>query len=195
MTVVVAILATTLGACGGDDEVCSQPDGAGCYPVPDPAGEEPSETDEDFVLDTGLPVGEIEQLAELAADSSQNPEVVDVAEEIADAADALLDDLNGWEQEWDLEPTVYDSAVGTTQLSPYTYRGDEDYEVLQGLDGLEFDAYWVNVVLERVRAQIRAGQDLVRLGTHEALRTTIQDWVDTNEQWRDQLEVLEAELR
>ncbi|RYI99114.1 MAG: hypothetical protein EON52_26645, partial [Actinomycetales bacterium] len=140
MAAMVAVLVTTLVGCG-DDEVCSQPDGAGCYPDPDPSGEEPSETDEDYVLDAGLPLGEIKQLAELAADSSETPEVIELAEEIVDAADALLDDFDDWGQEWDLEPTVYDSAVGTTQVSPYSYRGDEDYEVLERLDGLEFDAY------------------------------------------------------
>ncbi|WP_229052871.1 DUF305 domain-containing protein [Aeromicrobium sp. Leaf350] len=192
---VATLVVLGLAACG-EDETCSEPGGAGCSPDQSTSSDEqPTKTDEDYVLDQSLAVSEMKRLAELAVEDSETAEVVEVAEEIVAAADGLLDDFSAWEEEWDLEPTVYDSAASTAQVSPRTYSGDEDYEVLEGLDGLEFDAYWVNVVIERTGTQRRDAADLLDDGSHAGLRTAVEQWVDANEAWRDVLQDLEAELR
>ncbi|GAA1745373.1 hypothetical protein GCM10009710_26740 [Aeromicrobium alkaliterrae] len=187
----LVVLGLGLAACG-EDETCAASDRVGCAPDPEPAGD-PNDADEDYVLETALPVSEVQRLAELAAEESDDPEVVELAEEIADAADDFLAELRGREEQWDLEPLVYDSAVGAVTLPDYA--GDEDYDVLQRLDGVEFDGYWVSVVLERTLTQLRDSGDLLYRGSDPGLRAVVEDWDAANDGWRDRLEVLQEEIR
>lgn len=184
-------LVAGLAGCG-EEETCAAADRVGCAQDPEPAGD-PNDADEDYVLESALPISEVQRLAELAADESEDPDVVELAEEIADAADDVLEELHGREEQWDLEPLVYDSAVSAVTLPGYA--GDEDYDVLQRLDGTEFDAYWVSVVLERTLTQLRASGDLLLTGSDPGLRTVVEEWDAANEGWRERLEVLQEEIR
>lgn len=190
----VAVLATTLVACG-EDEVCSRPDGAGCYPAPDPE-DEPNQADEDFVVNHALSVVQVNDLAELAVETSDDVSVTDLAEVYALQAGGLLDDLQDWEEEWDLEPAVYDSrASASLSVDVPQYSGDDDYAVLEDLSGTEFDEYWIDVMLDRTDEQISAAEDILEDGSHPELRAAAQQWLAANESFLDGLEVLEVEIR
>lgn len=191
--VMVALVATTLVGCG-DDEVCSRPDGSGCYPDPDPSGQEPNDADEDFVLDHALSVGEVGNLAELAADTSDDPAVVELADAYAEETDELLDTFGDLEEAWDLEPPVYDGTPGGRSAAVPQYAGDDDYFVLEDLSGEEFDAYWVEVMLERADEQVRATEDLLEDGAHPGLRDAAETWIGANEALIAGLEDLERDL-
>lgn len=180
--VMVALVATTLVGCG-DDEVCSRPDGSGCYPDPDPSGEEPNDADEDFVQGHALSVGEVGNLAELAVDTTNDPAIIEIADAYAQESDDLLQALDGFEEAWDLEPSVYDGTPGGGRSAPVPqYAGDDDYFVLEDLSGEEFDAFWVEVMLERVDEQISRTEELLEEGEHPGLRGAAEEWIEANEE-------------
>ncbi len=192
---VASVALLGLVACG-DDDVCSRPDGAGCYPDPDLSGDdEPNEADEDFVLEQALSIGEVGNLAELALETSDESLLLDLADEYSQEADDLLEAFDEFEEEWDLDPIVYDSAVGSvaTVVLP-RYAGDDDYFVLEDLSGAEFDEFWTEVMLERVAAQLAATEDLLDDGDHPDLREVAERWIGANEAMQVGLEELQQDL-
>lgn len=195
--VTVAVLATTLVACGDDESCSSSPPGfgapgadQGCGPAP--GGDEgANEADEDFVLNQALSVAEVNALAELAIEKYNDTTATTLAEVYAEQASGLLDDLQDWQEAWDLEPTVYDSTASTSlSVVVPQYRGDDDYAVLEDLSGKEFEEYWVEVMLERTEEQISAAEDILEEGSHPELNAAAQQWLAANEAFLDGLEYL-----
>ena len=195
----VALAATAVLSGCGEDETCSSspPSGfsapaadEGCGP--DPGGDEDAnEADEDFVLNQALSVAEVNALAELAIEKYNGTTATTLAEVYALQASGLLDDLQDWEEEWDLEPTVYDSTASTSlSVVVPQYRGDDDYEVLEDLSGKEFEENWVEVMLERTEVQISAAEDILEEGSHPGLKAAAQQWLAANEAFLDGLEAL-----
>lgn len=194
----VALVATAgLSGCG-DDETCSSSPPAGfsapaadggCGPAPR-GDEDANEADEDFVVDHALSVAEVNALAELAIEKYNDVSATSLAEVYALQASGLLDDLQDWEEAWDLEPAVYDSAASTSLSVVPQYSGDEEYEALEDLSGKEFEENWVEVMLERTDEQISAAEDILEEGSHPELRAAAQQWLAANTAFLDGLEDL-----
>ena len=143
------------------------------------------------MLNQALSVAEVNALAELAIEKYNGTTATTLAEVYALQASGLLDDLQDWEEEWDLEPTVYDSTASTSlSVVVPQYRGDDDYEVLEDLSGTEFEEYWVEVMLERTEVQISAAEDILEEGSHPGLKAAAQQWLAANEAFLDGLEAL-----
>ncbi len=187
MTVMVAVLATTLVGCG-DDEVCSQPDGAGCHPDPDPSGgDDPNEADEQYVQISGDSIGGLRRAADLALETSDSVEVLDLAADLAAELTDVADQLATFEEEWDLPEIVYDSAVSLPQQDP-----NPSWQRLEDLDGAEFDALWAQLVAESLDSVASSAKTVVARGSNAALQELAEDLAEDCADWTDAVEALEV---
>ena len=169
---VVAALALTLVACGSDDD--TPPGGGG-----GPAGG-PNQADELFVEVASGSIGTLRQILALAEERSGSAEVADLGEEIDAALGEVREQLEAWEDDWDLPEEVYGAAPGLAQQEQ-----SEDWKRLQELEGPEFDALWVNVVAESLAAVQGSADTVVERGDDadvrelaEGLATDCDGWID-----------------
>lgn len=185
--VTVAVLATTLGACG-DDEVCSPPDGDACFPDPDPSGDggaDRNEADEVFVQVAAGSIGTLRQIVALAEEQSGSAEVADLGEEIDEALGEVREQLEAWEDDWDLPEEIYGAVPELPQQEQ-----SEDWQRLEELDGEEFDDLWVNVVAESLAAVQGSADAVVERGEDAEVRELAEDLVNDCAGWIDELEGL-----
>ena len=182
---VVAVLATTLVACG-DDEVCSRPDGAGCYPDPDPSGDDDrNEADEQYVQLSGASIGGLRQAADLALETSDSAEVLDLASDLVAELTDVADQLATFEEEWDLPQIVYDSAAILPHQDP-----NPSWQRLEDLEGAEFDALWAQLVAESLESVESSASTVVARGSNTELQELAEDLVDDCADWIDEVEAL-----
>ena len=167
-----AALSLTLVACGSDD-------------APDPGGPgqgDRNNADELFVEVAAGTIGTLRQILALAEERSGSAAVADLGEEIDEALGEVREQLEAWEDDWDLPDEVYGAAPGLAQQEQ-----SEDWKRLQELEGPEFDALWVNVVAESLAAVQGSADTVVERGGDADVRELAEDLATDCAGWIDEL--------
>ncbi len=169
---VAAALTLTLVACGSDDA-----------PGPDGPGQgDRNNADELFVEVASGSIGTLRQILALAEERSGSAEVADLGEEIDAALGEVREQLEAWEDDWDLPEEVYGAAPGLAQQEQ-----SEDWKRLQELEGPEFDALWVNVVAESLAAVQGSADTVVERGDDADVRELAEGVATDCDGWIDEL--------
>lgn len=172
-------LALTLVACGSDDDT---PPGGGGGPT---GGR--NEADEVFVQVASGSTGTLRQIVALAQEQSDSSEVVDLADEIDDVLGEVRDQLETWEDDWDLPQEVYGAAPGLAQQEQ-----SEDWQRLETLEGEEFDELWVEVVSDSLAAVRSSAETVVERGSDPDVRTLADDLAKDCANWISELQELQV---
>ena len=171
---VSVVLAQTLMACGSDED-----------PRPTPVGR--NEADEVFVEVAGSNIGHLRQVLALAEDQAGSAEVVDVAEELEAALGEVREQLQAWEDDWDLPQEIQGAVPELPQQEK-----SEDWKQLETLEGPEFDRLWVEVVSSSLAAAQSSATTVVERGQDPEVRELAEQLVQDCAGWIDELEGLAA---
>ncbi|MFS0700558.1 DUF305 domain-containing protein [Cellulomonas sp. 179-A 4D5 NHS] len=168
----VALLLTLTG-CAGDP--AGDP-GAGTSSASEPASTSEvsaEHNDADVQFAQGMIVhhrGAVE-MAELAADRTETPEVLDLAERIAAAQGPEIETMTAWLEAWDAEVPADDDMAGMDHGD--MDHGDMDHGSMPGMmtdeqmaqleetEGAEFDEAFLTMMIEHHQGAITMSQDEV----------------------------------
>lgn len=114
-------------------------------------------------------------MAELAADRTQTPEVLDLAERIAAAQGPEIETMTGWLEAWDAEVPADDDMAGMDHGgmdhgSMPGMMSDEQMERLGQTEGAAFDEAFLTMMIEHHQGAITMSQDEVDDGENADAR-------------------------
>jgi len=167
-------LTLTLVACGPDEDE-------------GPAAGGRNEADEVFVDVAGGNIGNLRQILALAEEQSGSDEVEDLAAEIEGGLGAVREQLQVWEDDWDLPQEVYGVAPELPQQDK-----SEDWKQLETLAGQPFDDLWVEVVSSSLAAAQSSAETVVERGEDPEVRELAEDLAQDCADWIVELEALDT---
>lgn len=184
-------LSITLVACGGgsDDGPAAGAGGSGAAVPPTAAAEvEGPHNDADitFAQDMLPHHRQAVEMAELAPDRAEDPEVVAVAEEIAAAQEPEIATMTGFLEAWGAEVPAEDMSMegmdgmagmdgAAGMMSP------EDMTALGSAEGAEFDELFLQMMVEHHEGAVDMARAELDEGENPAAQDLAQRIVDTQE--------------
>lgn len=166
----VALLLTLTG-CAGDP---AEEPGAGGSSASEPASTsevsaEHNDADVQFAQQMIVHHRGAVEMAELAADRTETPEVLDLAERIAAAQGPEIETMTAWLEAWDAEVPVDDDMAGMDHgdMDHGSMPGmmtDEQMGRLAGAEGAAFDEAFLTMMIEHHQGAITMSQDEVDAG-------------------------------
>ena len=168
------VLAALLVGCGSDDD-----------PRPTPGGR--NEADEIFVEVAGGNIGTLRQILGLAEEQAGSDKVIDLAEELEAALGEVREQLQAWEDDWDLPQEIYGAVPELPQQDK-----SEDWKELEALEGEEFDALWLEVVSSSLEAAQSSAETVIERGQDRDVRELAERLVQDCADWIAELERLGA---
>jgi uncharacterized protein (DUF305 family) len=171
-TTVAVVLGTTLAACsGGADDTASQA-GSGST--------EHNDADTQFAQMMIVHHQGALEMAELAGQKSQNPDVQTLAEGIAGAQQPEIDTMTGWLEAWGEDSDgMADMDHSGMDMEGMDMNGMSQEEVmahLETLEGAEFDASFLEHMIAHHEGAVTMSETEVQDGTNQdaiALAETI----------------------
>lgn len=172
------VAAALLGACGSDAET---------------SAEDHNASDVTFATEMIPHHRQALEMAEMASTRASNPEVVQLAEEIAGAQDPEIETMSGWLEAWG--ESVPEEMGGMDMGGMPGMMSEEQMQALEGSTGAAFDEMFLEMMIEHHTGAIQMAQTQQSDGQYpEAIELaeqieegqtaeveTMQDLLGTNE--------------
>jgi len=166
--VLVPVLAIT--ACGGDDPSSS-------------AGDTHNDSDVSFASEMIPHHAQAIEMADMALSQAQDPEVVDLANEISDAQQPEIDTMSSWLEAW-AEP-VPDTGMGSMSGMDHGEMAEmmtpEDMQRLTDASGKEFDRLWLEMMMKHHEGAIDMSETELQDGENADAKELAQTIIDSQE--------------
>ena len=153
--VLMLILALITSACAGDEGSSSG------------GNEEHNSADVTFATAMIPHHQQAVEMAELAAQNAEDPQVKELAGQIEAAQQPEIDELTGWLKDWD-EPVPDDTGAGMGGHDMSGMMSDEDMLMLEESSGAGFDEMWLEMMIEHHEGAVEMAQTEVDEGKFPA---------------------------
>lgn len=175
------VVVTTLAACAGNDD--PEPDAAPVEEVRDVEAEEADEHNDADTVFTQMMIVHHEgalEMSELALARSDNEEVRDLAQRIADAQDPEIQLMAGWLTAWgERQPGEMDHAgMDHAGMDMDGMSQDEAMDALRELEGAEFDRMFLALMIAHHRGAIVMAEVQLADGSHPDARALAREIID-----------------
>lgn len=187
----------TLAACGGDDSSTSAAESTASSP--DDAANH-NQADIDFATMMIPHHQQALEMAKMAVETSDNPDVVALAEDIEAAQQPEIDTMTGWLQDWNQPiPDSSTDSMGDMQGMDHGDSGpgmmsDDQMNDLGGATGVDFDAMFLQMMVEHHQGAIDAAEDEASAGEYRPAIDMAQSIVASQTAEIEQMKDLLASL-
>ena len=187
LLLLLALLALTLtAACGSDDDPAVSGESAG-----------ESHNDADVAFAQGM-IPHHEQaveMAEMALEKSENPEITDLAARIVDAQGPEIEKLQGWLEEWGEDEAADDggghgSMGGSDDSSGGGMMSDGDMATLAKATAEEFDRMFLEMMIEHHKGAIEMAEAELEDGEFADAQAMARDIIDAQQSEIEEMEGL-----
>ncbi|KQS54573.1 hypothetical protein ASG36_20560 [Geodermatophilus sp. Leaf369] len=113
------------------------------------------------------------EMADLVADRSTNPDVLDLAGRIQAAQGPEIDVLNGWLDSWGANNS--DDTSGMAHSGMSGMMTEDDMSSLETASGVDFDRMWLQLMLEHHTGAVGMAQTEIADGEDPAAIALAQD--------------------
>ncbi len=158
--IVVAIVLAAPAACAGDDAE-STPAGDTAVPGSNPAAGAFSDADVEFAQGMIPHHEQAIEMSEIALDPTTGaaPAIVDLATRIQAAQDPEIELMRGWLTAW-AQPLQMETSDGHDMSSMEGMMSADELDALAVMTGAEFDARWLEMMIEHHRGAIAMAEDV-----------------------------------
>ena len=163
-------------ACGSDDD-----------PAVSSGAAEEGHNDADVAFAQGM-IPHHEQaieMAEMALEKSENPEVTDLASRIVDAQGPEIEKLKAWLEEWGEAEAGDKDGMGDSGM-----MSDGDMATLAKASGQEFDRMFLEMMVEHHKSAIKMAETELKEGEFADALAMARDIVDAQEKEITEMEGL-----
>jgi uncharacterized protein (DUF305 family) len=189
-------LAVTLTACGNDE-----PSGGTSTQVSET---EHNDADVAFATDMIQHHAQALSMVDLTVNRTLDPEVQRLAEDIREAQGPEIETMSDWLQDWDEEipetmrdhsnaghdmEGMGDSMEGMESDMPGMMSG-EDFEELESASGADFQAMWLEMMIEHHEGAVEMAQQQQEEGQYEPAVDLAGDVIDTQTAEIEDMEAL-----
>lgn len=129
------------------------------------------------------------EMADMALEQAQDPQVTELAEQIKDAQQPEIDQLTEWLTTWD-EPVPSDSAGGHSGHDMSGMMSAEDMVMLQQASGAEFDTMWLEMMIEHHKGAVEMAQTEQSEGAYPAAIEMAEQIISSQQEEIDEMEQL-----
>jgi len=177
-------LSIVLAACG--DEATTDTAG-GSAPADQPTVDEQVEgpnNEADVVFAQGMIPHHRQavEMAEVALDRAEDPEVVELAEEISAAQEPEIQTLTGFLEAWDAEVPADDMSMDDGGMGSMTgMMSPEDMAGLESAQGTQFDQMFLEMMVEHHQGAVSMAENEVDEGQNPAALDLAETIIDTQE--------------
>lgn len=173
-----------LAGCGGSAETAST--GAGSSGDSSAVQTAHNDTDVAFAQDMVVHHQQAVEMADVAADRSQNPQVLDLAARISTAQGPEIDTLNDWLQEWGATTssggmTGMDHSGMTGMDGTGGMMSAEDMTALEQMSGTAFDAMFLEMMAEHHRGAVDMAETEIVKGSDPRATALAQIIIDAQQ--------------
>lgn len=131
------------------------------------------------------------EMADIALERGQDPQVKELAEQIKGAQQPEIDQLTEWLTGWD-EPVPTDYIEGHGGHDMSGMMSAEDMEMLQQTSGAEFDTMWLEMMIEHHKGAVEMAQTEQSDGVYPAAIEMAEQIISSQEVEIDQMEQMLA---
>ena len=135
------------------------------------------------------------EMAEMALEKSENPEITDLAARIVDAQGPEIEKLQGWLEEWGEDEAADDggghgSMGGSDDSSGGGMMSDGDMETLEKATGEEFDRMFLEMMIEHHKGAIEMAEAELEDGEFADAQAMARDIIDAQQSEIEEMEGL-----
>ena len=191
---VAAALALGVAACGADDDggavSAEQEQGSSSAS----GGEEAAHNDADVEFaQMMIPHHEgALEMAEMALEKAESPEVKDLAERIEAAQGPEIETLRQWLEEWG-EDAEADSDMGGMDHGGSGMMSSEEMDELESLEGAEFDQQFLTMMKEHHEGAVEMAETELEDGEYPPALELAQQIIDAQEAEIEEMDQLLSE--
>lgn len=177
---VLALAVAGLAACGSDDDPTLGVDSEETTTTAgDEANEDHNDADVTFAQSMIPHHEQAIEMAQLADNRAESPEVLDLAARIEAAQQPEIDQMQGWLEEWGEDSGGMSGEHSEDDMEMDGGMSEADMTALEAATGTEFDRMFLEMMIEHHRGAISMAETEVSKGTHgDAIRlaqTIIED--------------------
>lgn len=121
-------------------------------------------------------------MAELAADRTQDPQLLSLAAEIKAAQDPEIEQMDAWLEQWDMPRLSGDEAM--MSHGSHGMEGmlsDSQLDALASAQGPTFDAMFAQYMIEHHEGAVAMAEDVLARGSHPAVAALAREMIVTQE--------------
>ncbi|HBO54881.1 DUF305 domain-containing protein [Cumulibacter manganitolerans] len=131
------------------------------------------------------------EMADMALEQAQDPQVKELADQIKGAQQPEIDQLTEWLTAWD-EPVPSDSTGGHSGHDMSGMMSEEDMQMLKQASGTEFDTMWLEMMIEHHKGAVEMAQTEQSDGEYPEAIEMAKQIISSQQEEIDQMEQILA---
>ncbi len=181
----IAAAALILAACGSSDSAADSPTTTAAAQAATDASF--NDADVAFAQEMIPHHSQAVEMATLALDRSENPQILDLASRIQQGQDPEIKQMQGWLATWDM-PEMDDEMDG---MAMNGMMSDDDMSALTDASGPDFDALFVSLMIQHHDGAITMAKSLIDEGSDPQVRALAEGVIAAQEAEIAEMEALE----
>ncbi len=181
----IAAAALILAACGSSDSAADSPTTTAAAQAATDASF--NDADVAFAQEMIPHHSQAVEMATLALDRSENPQILDLASRIQQGQDPEIEQMQGWLATWDM-PEMDDEMDG---MAMNGMMSDDDMSALTDASGPDFDALFVSLMIQHHDGAITMAKSLIDEGSDPQVRALAEGVIAAQEAEIAEMEALE----
>ncbi len=181
----IAAAALTLAACGSSDSAADTPTTTAAAQAATDASF--NDADVAFAQEMIPHHSQAVEMATLALDRSEDPQILDLAGRIQQGQDPEIEQMQGWLATWDM-PEMDDDMDG---MAMNGMMSDDDMSALTDASGPDFDALFVSLMIQHHDGAITMARSLIDEGSDPQVRALAEGVIAAQEAEIAEMEALE----
>ncbi len=181
----IAAAALTLAACGSSDSAADTPTTTAAAQAATDASF--NDADVAFAQEMIPHHSQAVEMATLALDRSENPQILDLAGRIQQGQDPEIEQMQGWLASWNM-PEMDDEMDG---MAMNGMMSDDDMTALTDASGPDFDALFVSLMIQHHDGAITMAKSLIDEGSDPEVRALAEGVIAAQEAEIAEMEALE----
>ena len=184
LSAALAATALTLAACGSSDSTADAQTTTEVAQIATDASF--NDADVAFAQEMIPHHSQAVEMATLALDRSENPEILDLAGRIQQGQDPEIEQMQAWLASWDM-PEMDDEMDG---MAMNGMMSDDDMAALNDASGPEFDALFVTLMIQHHDGAITMAKSLIDDGTDPQVQALAEGVIAAQEAEIAEMEAL-----
>ena len=184
LSAALAATALTLAACGSSDSTADAQTTTEVAQIATDASF--NDADVAFAQEMIPHHSQAVEMATLALDRSENPEILDLAGRIQQGQDPEIEQMQAWLASWDM-PEMDDEMDG---MAMNGMMSDDDMAALNDASGPEFDALFVTLMIQHHDGAITMAKSLIDHGTDPQVQALAEGVIAAQEAEIAEMEAL-----
>ncbi len=181
----IAAAALILAACGSSDSAADSPTTTAAAQAATDASF--NDADVAFAQEMIPHHSQAVEMATLALDRSENPQILDLAGRIQQGQDPEIEQMQGWLASWNM-PEMDDEMDG---MAMNGMMSDDDMSALTDASGPDFDALFVSLMIQHHDGAITMAKSLIDEGSDPEVRALAEGVIAAQEAEIAEMEALE----